>query len=43
MVPKAKTAVSVSSDTYRVITGAFQVNIPIKADADIVPFDDKTL
>jgi hypothetical protein len=43
IVPKAKTAVFVSLDTYRVVTGAFQVNIPTKIDADIVPFDEETL
>jgi hypothetical protein len=29
--------------SWRYITGAFQVNIPVKADADILPFDMNTL
>ena len=29
--------------SWRIITGAFQVDIPVKADADILPFDENTL
>ncbi len=29
--------------SWRYITGAFQINIPIRADADILPFDMNTL
>lgn len=43
--PLKKTAADVpaGSRTWRYITGAFEVNIPVKADKDILPFDANTL
>jgi hypothetical protein len=30
-------------DSWRTLVGTFQVNIPVKADSDVLPFDEETL
>ena len=41
--PKGPKPEEPASTSWRYITGAFQVNVPVKADADILPFDENTL